>query len=172
MFELMNKLILLDGPYGIGKTTVARSICNTSNGRNICLDPDEYYNDDAGTLFWYGWPIPNNSCIKNIIRREVKKQIHDKNVIIPLTLNSQLYLNDWTNLFRDIADVKHVILYANKETLLKRISNNADRYDKEHALEFLDENMTYYQRHIEGAYKLNTSSKTPDEIAKIILQLL
>lgn len=166
----MNKLILLDGTHGVGKSTVAHCVCMISNGKYVCIDPDEYFNSNAAYYFFNGgYPVANNTIILEIVHKKVREQIKDKNVVIPLTLNSQDYRESWTKLFHDIAEVRHVILYADKETLRNRINLDEGR-DKELALDNIDNNDKFYRGSIEGTIKIDTSALSPEVIAKKILE--
>ena len=167
----MNKLILLDGPYGVGKTAAALCICAKSDGKYVCIDPDEYFNNNVKRYGLRGGPIPNNTLIKEDIKKEVEKQIKNKNVIIPLALNTREYAEEWTKLFRDIADVKRVILYASKKILVNRIENAKGR-NKELALNSLDANLKYYDGITEGAFGIDTSKLDVEEVANKILELV
>ena len=71
-------------------------------------------------------------------------------------MNSHKILNDWIKLFQGIANVRHVILYADRKTLTDRINNDAGR-DKEFALSSIDNNERYYGAVFEGSIKIDTS---------------
>ena len=166
----MNKLILLDGTQGVGKSTAAHCVCTISNGKYVCVDPDEYFNSNVVYFFFNGgYPVANNKIILKIVHKKVREQIKDKNVVIPLTLNSHDYREVWTKLFNDIAEVRHIILYADKETLRNRINHDEGR-DKELALDNIDNNDKFYRGSIEGIIKIDTSALSPEAIAKRILE--
>lgn len=169
IIEMMNKLILLDGTYGVGKTTVALQICSVPDNMYICIDPDEIFNNNLEKYMIHGWPAANNSLIKRNVRNEVKDRIQNVNIVIPLTLNTQLYVDGWTNLFSDIADVRHVILFADTEIVKNRIVNDVGR-DKDFALEQLHNNDNYYRRDFEGDVKIDTSDLTTEEVAEKIMK--
>ena len=168
---MMNKLILLDGIYGIGKTSVALPICSISDNSYISIDPDKLYNDNLERWLICGWPAANNSLIKKYVRKEVENRIQDVNIIIPLTLNAQSYVDAWTKLFSDIAEVRHVILLADTETVKNRIINDVGR-DKAFALEQLHYIENYYRRDVEGTVKIDTSNLTIEEVAEKVLKYI
>ena len=167
----MNKLIFLDGPYGIGKTTVADCICEISKEKYICIDPDEYFNNDVKRYFLWGWPIPCNKAILREIQRNVEEKIKECNIVIPLTLNSSKYKNDWVHSFNDLAELHHIVLIADRKTILNRIRDDVQR-DKSLAMEQLDDNWRYYQRDIEGTIKIDTSEMAPQVVASKVLEVV
>lgn len=52
----MNRIILINGTYGVGKTTIAKSIMNNNDENFVLLDPDEDYNElvEKGMLYNVG----------------------------------------------------------------------------------------------------------------------
>ena len=166
----MNKLILLDGTYGVGKSTVAHCICKI-NDSYVCVDPDEYYNNYGKRYFKYGGPASNNSALRTDIQKIVKEIILNRNVIIPVTLFNQELMDTWMELFSDIAEVKHFVLYADKKTIEDRINHDEGR-DKGFALDSLDNNVRYYHNITIDSPKINTSDLTPEETPKRILELV
>ena len=165
----MKKLIIIDGICGVGKTTVANYICDTLKEEYICIDPDEKYNSDPVSIFLKGkGPIPQNTIIKSYLRTEVKRSIQDKNIIIPVYLTSEEFTKDWIDCFQDIADVKYVFLYADKETLKSRINEDAESRDKSHAVYCLETHRAYH-KDIEGSIIIDTSRLSPDAVAREIL---
>ena len=155
----------------MGKTAVAHKICNISNGSFICVDPDKYFNDNIKRYWRRGGPISRNTLMKEDIYKEVKNQIHKANVIIPLTLNSLEDTEKWFECYRDIADLRHVILYADEDTLIKRINGQEGR-DKEGAIDNIEINKKYYNNNIPGAIKIDTSEMSVSEVAQEILRLI
>lgn len=164
-------MIFLDGPYGIGKTTVAKLICEISNEKYICIDPDEYYNNNLQHYFFWGWPIPNNKAILIEVHREVRNRIKENNIVIPLTLNSSKYKQIWIQSFQDLADLYYIVLLADKAQILNRINTDVQR-DKSLAIEQLDDNLKYYQDNIEGSIKIDTTNITPQIVANRILEVV
>lgn len=165
---MMNQIILLDGTYGIGKTSVAREVCSI-NKTYLCLDPDKQFNSNREKYFIFGWPAANNGLIRKCIRNEVENKIQIVNIIIPLTLNKQSYRESWINLLSDITEVRHVILFADMEKVKGRILNDPGR-DTTFALEQLYYNENFYRRDTEGAFRINTSDLTINEVAIRILE--
>lgn len=165
----MNKLLLLDGTYGVGKSTVAHCMCKSSNDTYVCVDPDEYYNNDGKRYYKGGGPASNNSILQKDIRKVVEEIIQNRNIIIPVTLFNRRLLERWTKLFCDIAEVRHFVLYADKKIIMSRIDLDEGR-DKGFALDNLDNNEKYYQSSVTGSIKIDTSKFTPEEVAKMILE--
>ena len=166
----MNVIILLDGTYGVGKSTVARCICKI-NDTYICVDPDEYYNSNLSHYAKYGGPASNNLVLRTDIQNMVKEVIPNNNVIIPVTLFNRKLLDDWIRLFNDISEVKHFVLLADKKTIEDRINRDAGR-DKGFALDNLDNNVKYYQSNTINAIKIDTSELSPEEVGDMILGMV
>ena len=167
----MNKVILLDGTYGVGKTSVANYICSAFDDRYICIEPDEYFNNNRECYFFWGWPASNNSCLKGFIRKEAEKKIQTANIIIPLTLNDESYVVTWTKLFSDIAEVKHVILFAETEKMKSRIINDTGR-DKNFALEQLKYSEVFYRQVNDESIQIDTSELSIEEVAIKVLEVI
>ena len=75
------------------------------------------------------------------------------------------------NLNGQIANVRHVILYADRNTLIDRINNDVGR-DKELALNSIDDNEKYYEGIFEKSIKIDTTELSLEETAKKILELV
>ncbi len=167
----MSKIIILDGTYGVGKTTVAHSICEISNGEYICIDPDEYYNSNLEDYFLFGWPVQSNKAILSKIRKEIEEKKLNNNIVIPLTINSSKYRQMWIGSFQDLAELYHIVLMAEKKQIINHINSDVHR-DMSFAMESLDDNLRYYQGEIEGSIKIETTNVIPQMIANKILEIV
>ncbi len=164
-------MIILDGPYGVGKTTVAQLICELPTEKYICIDPDKSFNSDPKRYLLLGWPPANNSAIQEETKNAVNEKIKESNIVIPLTLNSLNYKPFWIDSFQKVAKLYHVILIAEKEKILTRINNGVQR-DKSFAIESLDGNLLYYQKDLEGTIKIDTSNLSPQMVANMVLDMV
>ena len=164
-------MIVLDGPYGVGKTTIAQLICELSTEKYICIDPDRSFNSDPQRYLLRGWPPANNGAIQEETKNAVKEKIRESNIVIPLTLNSLKYKQLWIDSLQKVAKLYHVILMAEKEKILARINEGVQR-DKSFAIESLDSNLLYYQRDIEGTIKIDTSNISPQMVANMVLAMV
>ena len=125
-------VILLNGSFGIGKTTVARLLQQRIKGSAICNpeqvgyvlrrlpgwvpwrggDTDDYQDVPA----WRTWTLVNIRAIR-LIRRTV---------IVPMTFTNQAYLaNIRAGIQRFDAHLHHFCLIASLEIVQKRLSKRA-----------------------------------------------
>ena len=67
----MNRIILINGTYGVGKTTIAKSIMNNNDENFVVLDPDEDYNElvEKGMLYMLGWPMQTSKVYLRYFRQ-------------------------------------------------------------------------------------------------------
>ena len=161
----------MDGTYGVGKSTVANCISEVSNGEYICIDPDDYFNSYPEHYMSFGWPTYNNKAIQIRVKQEVKDKTQEKNIVIPLTMPSSKWRQIWVHMLKDLTELYHIVLLAEKKQILSRINSDVHR-DRSFALENLDENLKYYQCDIEGSIKIDTTRIPPEEVANKILKMI
>lgn len=162
-------ILLINGPHGVGKTSVANYIKKKTDKSCIIMDSDFYYkkmiNEDFYKAFGTGTtPQTNSFFIGYFIKQIQKRKEHIK--IIPFTFSNPNILD----LFKNNFDTKviHIVLQASSEDLENRIFNDKSR-DKEFAIsenEITNKNIGK----LENNLLIDTSSLKADEVADIIIK--
>lgn len=162
-------ILLINGPHGVGKTSVANCIKKKTDKSCIIMDSDFYYkkmiNEDFYKAFGTGTtPQTNLFFIEYFIKQVQKRKEYIK--IIPFTFSNPKILD----LFKNKFDTKviHIVLQASSEDLENRIFNDKSR-DKEFAI-FENEITNKNIGKLENNLLIDTSSLKADEVADIIIK--
>ncbi|MGE5654157.1 MAG: AAA family ATPase, partial [Bacillota bacterium] len=118
-------IIWINGAFGAGKTTTAFELCRRLPN-SFVYDPENvgyFIRKNSPRLFSAGdfqdiplWRETNYKMLKMIAGQ------YDGTIIAPMTLVNPHYFDEIIGaLRRDGIDVQHYILYASRETLLKRL---------------------------------------------------
>ena len=175
----MNKLriVYIDGPYGIGKTTVSHKIREILSDENlIILDADYYYKEflkkyPLASAFGGTRPDNNGAFIKefgNIIANELTKT--SSILVIVMALTDSKAINGIIDRF-DHAGYKfaHIILSASENTIKARINNDSNR-DKQYALQWYDYQCVFLDNVADqNAIVIDADTKDTTTIAKSII---
>jgi len=126
-------IIWLNGAFGSGKTTCAFEL-NRRLSNSFVYDPEnigffirkntpkELYKPNFQD--YEQWRVFNYAILKKIYRE------YAGTIIVPMTIiNPQYYEEIIQRLIDDGAILKHYILYADKETILKRLNKRFERGD-------------------------------------------
>ncbi|HEL1802226.1 TPA: adenylyl-sulfate kinase [Streptococcus suis] len=139
-------IIWLNGPFGIGKTTLA-NILHKRIENSYLYDPE---------------------LLGDFLQHQLPKT--DKIIIIPMTIYKKEYYQEITQqLIQDKIPLEHYILLADKTTILERLDNRVNE-DNIWAKRHLDVCLKAFESHIPGQ-RLNTDSLKPEEVAEEILML-
>lgn len=175
-------ILCLDGPYGVGKTTIANRIKEKFiNNDLIILESDYYYQkwiQDNWTqgdslLFLLDGTMPqNNQRFVSMFRDVIKETASNPNQLII----SDMALTDDVSrkgiideLCSEGYDVKHIILTADKDTILERIENDKNR-DQSFAHQWLPVQLSYLENI--DATKVETEGRSIDDIADLIISII
>lgn len=166
----MNKIIIINDPYGIGKTTIANKLSELFGDDVVCIDPDLYYNELVQknfNLFLCGWPVQNNSLFLKYFRGIVEENLKIKNVVIPMAITFELCKNELLNYICAKTNVIHIVLDSDKQSLIQRINNDTKR-NKDFSLEHMEESINYINENFSDVIHIDTTNKSIMEIACII----
>lgn len=169
----MNYVAVINGTYGIGKTSVANIIAQNDTNNFVMMDPDEYYNQLAkkGATFFIGWPMQNSKIYLMYFRCKVEKALEGSNVIIPITISTDVCKKELYDYFESITDIVHIVLHADEDVVIKRIENDVGR-SKEFSKEKLEGNMVFIKKHFSDANWIDTTTKSIEEVVNHIIPLL
>lgn len=169
----MNYVVIINGTYGIGKTSVAKLIAKNDKKNFVMMDPDEYYNHlaEKGATIFIGWPMQNSKIYLKDFRCKVEKALEDSSVVIPITISTDVCKKELYDYLKSIADVVQIVLYADNEVVIKRIKSDIGR-SKEFSKERLEENVAFINKHFSDANWIDTTTKSIEEVANHIITLL
>ena len=165
-------IIWLNGPFGVGKTTLA-NLLHQEIPDSILYNP-EHLGDFFQEILpkavcpedFQDYPIWRQTTVQ-IIRDLATKT--GKVIIVPMTVFKKEYYQEIIEqgLRKDMY-VQHYILVAEKETILDRLDKRTQE-NNNWALKHLDNCLQAFEDQIPGR-KIETDSLTVDELAEIVLR--
>jgi len=165
-------IIWLNGPFGVGKTTLANRL-HQEIPDSILYDPE-----NLGDFFQENLPkavCPEDFQDYLIWRQTTVQIIRDlatktgQVIIVPMTVFKKEYYQEIIEQgLREDMYVQHYILVAEKETILDRLDKRTQE-NNNWALKHLDNCLQAFEDQIPGQ-KMDTDSLTVDEIAEIVLK--
>lgn len=169
----MNYVVIINGTYGVGKTSVAKLIAKECNNNFVMMDPDEYYNQliEQGQLLKIGWPMQSSKGYLREFRHKIEDTLKENNVVIPITITTEICKCEMYDYLNSVTDIVQIVLFADDEIVINRIDNDKER-SKEFAKENMAANKLFLEKNFPGAIWLDTSSKSAEELADIVISLL
>ncbi|WP_349305742.1 AAA family ATPase [Bacillus sp. FJAT-49711] len=161
----MQYIYIISGPCGVGKSTIAKEVAKlVPNCALVEGDHLLHFYDDHSMLpweerLWIAW--------KNLV--DVTKNLlqHKLNVVIDFVVEDEL---KWFCTYFAHLEIqfKYVVLRADKETLVDRITERGDTYMVDRSLFLLNklENETPFNE----PFLYDTTSKQPADIVKDIIE--
>ena len=165
-------IIWINGAFGSGKTQTAYELCRRMRGAYVydpenagCfirdnLPPGIRTDDFQDYPMWRGFNLDMLSCIA---------ERYPGDIIVPMTLTSRAYFEEIIGALSRKHEVRHVILYARKETILKRLASRLEGRSSWAARQ-IDRCIADFDRDIPGG-KLHTDGlsirQTVEEVAAL-----
>ncbi len=165
-------IIWINGAFGAGKTQCAYEL-NRRIPNSYVYDPE-----NVGYFIWKNVP-PNLSRkgdfqdipLWRSFNLELLSYIRDScdgTIIVPMTVTNRDYYDELIGGLEQKYDLHHYILYASRETILKRLKKRHEN-ETSWAAEQIDRCITAFDTVIPGE-KIHTDSLTIAETAEIIAQ--
>ena len=161
-------VILINGVCGVGKSTVARSLCKLLQDKNfIRLDGDEYVIEHRikppESMAYIGkWHV-------DIIGKVIEKLLKDYNVIVSDTFTLPEDIEFISELQKSGMKVIHIILDAEKLTVAQRtLADRKHAYAKDWRLSSYAPNMLSLRFNYPDAVHVVTDGRTVAEIVSEI----
>lgn len=169
----MNRVLIINGTYGIGKTTTSKLIKDYYGNIIEMLDPDQYYNElvKKGLLFLIGWPMQNSHLYLKAFRSKVDAIIKEKSVVIPVTISTDICKKELYDYLCERTELIHIILDASDDVIIDRINKDKDR-SKEFSKENIAQNKEFLIHNFPDAIWIDTSEKDKEKVAEEIVSLL
>lgn len=169
----LKQVLLINGTYGVGKTTVANLIVKSEYQEFIMMDPDEYYCELAtkGLLPFIGWPMQASKIFLTYFKNKLDFSLKENNVVIPVTISTEICKTELYDYLKDTTELIHVILFADDEVVIKRINNDIGR-SKDFSKENLHNNLLFMKKYFLNANWIDTTTKSVEEVANDIIRLL
>lgn len=164
-------IIWINGGFGVGKTTVANKL-KEKIGESIIYDPE-----NIGTFLSNTLPVKEDDFqdyeLWRTLNYEILKYLSARynTIIVPMTITNTQYYNEIAgSLERDGIIVKHFVLVASKETIIKRLDER--RNSTNWAYSQVDRCVNTFNLSSVQYEKINTDNVSIDEVVHNILKLL
>ena len=164
-------IILINGTYGVGKTTVAKEVNKIYSGKSKIFDPDELWYEtlkkNRNIAFGGTYPQNNKKFLK-ILESRLKEEYekYEGMIIIPMAITEDFIYNLLVKQNTDI--IKQFVLLADEETIRQRVYEDSER-DYSLAINNINRNNKYL-KDISNAIFVDTSNKNVSEIAEYIVK--
>ena len=168
-------LIIINGSYGVGKTTVSKKLLKVINNNQwVLLKSDCCWNEMVNKkpeLALGGTVTSSNSNFLKYYRCKIENSLYEKNVIIDLTINNDLAKKMIVDYFiTNGIDVIVFIIKSSYEIVLERTKND-DRED-EWLLKQYNDNERIINELFKDSVLIDTSNLTIDETTNIIFDII
>lgn len=176
-------IVLLDGTFGVGKSTVANRIVEKLSDKNVQhFDSDFYWREFVEELFAKATkfyfpkmegldPQNNKEFIDRFRRLLIEEALKDTNKIIIVTMaltQKKCKEGVLDYLLQQGIQVLHIILLADIETIQSHVAHDSDERKKK-ALEDFSNNISFFNNNFEKALRFQVNNKPVDEIADDII---
>lgn len=163
------RVIWINGAFGAGKTQTAYELERRISGAYV-YDPENagYFirknlPDDILTDDFQDYPLwrtINLDMLRYIL------QNHRGPVIVPMTITNRAYYDQLIGALAEEYDVRHVILYASQETLLRRLASRGEGRRSWAAMQ-IGRCLRAFDGEIPG-HKIHTDHMTVDQVVQAV----
>lgn len=166
------KVILINGTYGVGKTSVARELRKLiTKEKSEIIELDEIFQNfcenNPNLILTGRGAFPQNNL--NVLK-EAKNRVEmsEKEYLIFPQLVTE---KEAIEFFKEY-DLIHCVLFANLECLKERINNDEGREEKDLALRDIELNYRILNTKFNNVTRIDTSDKEIIDIAKEIFKIV
>lgn len=170
-------IIFIDGVNGIGKSTIAQEVNDKIIDGAIILESDESFQKmikkNINVAFIGFRPQNNRYFLQKFYDEIIQASKRNEYVIIPMTLGEKECKEELLDkLDYNKYELIHIILYANSETLKKRILDDKKQRNTRESLNNFEMHNLFLQNNYKDAVWIDTTEKTIEEIANNIIKLI
>jgi len=165
-------ILWINGAFGAGKTTAAHEL-HRQLPNSFIYDPENvgcFIRENSPKSFSAGdfqdiplWRKMNYEMLKMIQANGI--------IIVPMTIVSKTYYDEIiTKLINDGVTIRHLILYASKETILQRLKTRSKGQPEAFAIQAIDRCIRAFKTDI-TEIKIMTDEKDIGDVVSEIAQL-
>ena len=166
-------IIWINGAYGSGKTTISNALHSRLDNSYI-YDPENagnFVRNNFPSIFWKDdfqdfeiWRMINFEMIKYIVEN------YEHKIIVPMSIVNENSYNEIILKLSELFVVKHFILYAGFETILKR---NLERGEEPNSwcIRQIDRCINAFNNNIKGTIIDNENRKLDIVVDEIIQKI-
>ena len=183
--EVKAVIIWIDGAYGIGKTSVALKVKEgLQDDAVVFLESDCYFQQMMKDIVEeakknncfpaIGGTFPqNNIRFIELFKNEIdERERENKKVLVDMALTQRVCMEKLFCYFvTSKRNILHFILTADEETIKSRIKNDSTR-DKQAALDYLGDNISFLNENFSDAIRIKTDNRSTDEISEEIIKII
>lgn len=172
-------LILIDGPKGVGKTTVSTRIQSLLTLNTVLLDSDVYYKewhktlntdlDKAKALLGGNTPQENVYFLEYYQKYITEWLKREKIVIVSMALSKNLCLQYILHYYENSTTILHFVLTADEAILVDRINKQVGRDAKTDIQDIIPDMRFIYSNDNQSIF-IDTNKKSPTVIAEAIIE--
>jgi len=172
-------IVWIDGPKGIGKSTISKKVNKKLDNESILLESDYYWFKmiEENPFLALGGCYPQNNenfirKFKEVIESELNREkTENKIIIIDMALTDKKCKEELFDYFKKDNRILHIILTAEKNVIKERIEKDTNETrDKINSIAEIDSSLKFLEENFKDTIKINTNNYKIDEISKTIVE--
>lgn len=165
-------IIWLNGAFGAGKTQTAYALHRRMPGSYV-YDPENagfFIRDNLPPSIraedFQDYPLWR-TCTREMLTYMARR--YEGHIIVPMTITNRAYYDEIIGGLSGAFDVRHIILYADRETLLRRLASRLEG-PRSWAAQQIDRCLAAFDTDI-TEYKLPTGGLSIDRVAERVSEI-
>jgi gluconate kinase len=156
----MKTVYLISGPLGVGKSTVSKKLSELTKNSTF-IEGDIFLHKTENTDMEWGHRLKD--AWSKVLTATRQNLGDDRPVVVDFVVEDEL---EWFKDQLSDAKIKYVVLYADSQTVLDRLSKRGELQFKERSMTLLKQLKNDPRN---SKYLYDTTNKNPDEIASDII---